>query len=66
MRNLYVFALLAGSALARNPAPPTFEVASVKISAPTAYDTQRPMIPRPSRIDTERYDILAKAAKPVK
>jgi uncharacterized protein (TIGR03435 family) len=92
MRNLYVFALLAGSALAQNPAPPAFEVASVKISSPTdaprmaietpgntltmrfvtlrvavawAYDTQRPMIAGPSWIDSERYDILAKSAKPV-
>ena len=92
MRNLYVFTLLAGSALAQNPAPPAFEVASVKISSPTdaprmaietpgntltmrfvtmrvaiawAYDTQRPMIAGSSWIDTERYDILAKAAKPV-
>jgi len=91
MRNLYVFALLAGSALAQNPAPPAFEVASVKISSPTdaprmaietpgntltmrfvtmrvaiawAYDTQRPMIAGPSWIDSEHYDILAKAAKP--
>jgi len=66
MRNLYVFARLARSALAQNPAPPAFEVGSVKISAPTAYDTQRPMIAGSSWIDTERYDILAKAAKPVK
>jgi uncharacterized protein (TIGR03435 family) len=92
MRNLYVFALLAGSALAQNPAPPAFEVASVKISSPTeaprmgvetpgntltmrfvtlrvaiawAYNTQRPMIAGPSWIDTEHYEIVAKAAKPV-
>jgi uncharacterized protein (TIGR03435 family) len=92
MRNLYVFALLAGSALAQNPAPPAFEVASVKLSSPTdeprmaietpgntltmrfvtlrvamawAYHTQRPQIVGPSWIDTEHFEILGKAARPI-
>jgi uncharacterized protein (TIGR03435 family) len=91
MRNLYVFALLAGSALAQNPAPPAFEVASVKINKTDpssahvgieargnslsmrfmtlriaiawAYDIQRPQIVGPDWIDTERYEIQAKAPR---
>ena len=91
MRTTVLFALLAASALAQKPAPPAFEVASVKInpdpSAPTAietagnsltirnltmrrllalaYNIQWPQVDGPAWIDTERYDILAKAAGPI-
>jgi uncharacterized protein (TIGR03435 family) len=53
MRNLYVFALLAGSALAQNPAPPAFEVASVKISSPT--DASSMSIETPGNTLTMRF-----------
>ena len=53
MRNLYVFTLLAGSALAQNPAPPAFEVASVKISSPT--DAPRMAIETPGNTLTMRF-----------
>jgi uncharacterized protein (TIGR03435 family) len=91
MRNFCVFALLAASALAQNPAPPAFEVASVKINpgepfvgwtlkasgdtltmrnvpfrviVAFAYNVQWPQVTGVSWLDTARYDIVAKAAKP--
>src|SRR5690349_24653822 len=93
MRQFWLCAFLAGSALAQSPAPPAFEVASVKINpsyrqddpstwrpaitvnpgtltirnatlrmiTAFAYDIQRPMVVGPEWLNTERYDIAAKA-----
>jgi uncharacterized protein (TIGR03435 family) len=91
MRIFAIPLLLAVSAFAQNPAPPAFEVASVKINqqqpfvgrtldmkggtltmrnlpmrviAAWAYNLQWSQIAGPSWIDSDRFDIVAKTAKP--
>jgi uncharacterized protein (TIGR03435 family) len=96
MRPVTLSVLLAVSALAQNPAPPAFEVASVKINqqfrqdnratwlrsietspgrltfrnvnltmiVAWAYQLQWPQIVGPAGMDSQRYDILAKAGGP--
>ena len=92
MRKLALSALIAVSAFAQKPAPPAFEVASVKINqqqpfvdadlkvsgnsliirnrnmrviAAWAYSLQWSQIAGPSWIDSDRFDIIAKADKPL-
>ena len=92
MRKLALSVVLAASVLAQKPAPPAFEVASVKVNrqqplvnsdlrvsgetltmrnrnlrviAAWAYNLQWSQIDGPSWIDSDRFDIVAKAAKPL-